>query len=77
MATLSGDKAQYSSLNDPNGRTEVDGRQRRDTLAAPGIVADFASHTARIVTVAAGHTSFIEDFPENSFVERGLVVRGE
>jgi hypothetical protein len=51
--------------------------QRRDTPAAPGIVADFASHTARIVTVAAGHTSFIEDFPENSFVERGLVVRGE
>jgi len=77
MVCLVQDKVQYSSLNDPDGLTEIDRRQGFAAFQAPGIVAEFPLHAARIVAVTAGGAFLVEDFLQNFVMELLLVLRGE
>jgi hypothetical protein len=70
-------KAQYSSLNDPDGLAEIDGMQGFAASAAPGVVADFPLYATRIMTVAAGDAFLIEDFRQQLVMELAFVLRGE
>jgi hypothetical protein len=69
--------SQYSSLNDPDGFAEIEGRQGLAASASPGIVAEFPLHSARIMAVAAGSAFFIKDFLQHLVMEPRFALRGE
>ena len=73
MQTLS----QYSSLNDSDGLTEIDGGQSLSAPEAPGVIADFPFHAEGMVMAAAGGAFFFKDFFEHLVVERRFVLSGE
>ena len=77
LVNLSGDKVQYSSLNDPDGELKIERRQRFGAAETPGIVAEFPLHAARIVPVAAGDAFFVEDFEQHLVMEGFQALRGE
>jgi hypothetical protein len=76
-AQLIQDKAQYSSLNDPDGFAKIERRQGFGSSVAPGIVAEFPLDATLIVTVAAGYAFLVEDFLQHPVMELGLALRGE
>jgi hypothetical protein len=77
MVSLVQDKVQYSSLNDSDGFAKIERWQGFAASLAPGIVAEFPLHAARIVTVAAGSAFLVEDFLQHLVMELGLALRGE
>jgi hypothetical protein len=71
------DKVQYCSLNDPDGRAEIERRRGFAPSLAPGIVAEFPLDATLIMTVAAGYAFLVEDFFQDLVMKLGLVLRGE
>ena len=74
---MSGDKAQYCSLNDFNRFAEISGGQGGAAAETAGIVADFPLHATRIVAIAAGGAFFVEDFPQHAVMKIAFALRGE
>jgi hypothetical protein len=68
---------QYSSLNDPDGFTDVDRRQWLDVPGAKREIAHLAFDSAGISPVATRHNAFLKDLIEDGVMKGFSLRRGE
>ena len=67
---------QYSSLNDPDGRTDIN-QKRALVAAAQGEVTHFSLDPALIASITAEGDALVEYFLQHRFMKLLQALRGE